>query len=94
MRKVSAHTEVQPQDFITWLKDGQEHCGIRLSPTMRLYVGIIAGKDFFQPVNSQLFGLIHDFAAAIIPTPRISFCVFVGHHVPHGLHNLDGSEIF
>jgi hypothetical protein len=59
-----------------------------------LNIGIFTIKDFLKPVYCQLFCLIHDFTTSIIATAGIALCIFIGHHIAHGLHDLDGSKIF
>jgi len=60
---------------------------------MGLYIGVFTFEYFFQPVDSQLLCLVHNFTASIIPAAGISFGVFVGHHIAHGLHHLQGGKI-
>ena len=94
MCEMTAHAQVEPQYFVARLQDGQANSGIGLGATMRLHIGIFAVKYFFQPVDGQLFGLIHDFTTAIISSAGIAFGIFIGHYIAHGLHDLQGSEIF
>jgi hypothetical protein len=61
---------------------------------MRLDIGIFAGKNFLDPVDGQLFDLIHHLASTVIPSSRITFRVFVCKHSAHGLHYLEGGKIF
>src|SRR5664279_1571543 len=94
MGQVSAHTQIEPQYFVARLQHSQANGRIGLCTTMRLDVGVFAVKYFFQPVDSQLFGLIYDFTTTVIPAAGITFSIFIGHHIAHGLHHLEGGEIF
>ena len=94
MGEVTAHTQVKSQNFVAGLKYGQANRRIGLCATMGLHIGIVTIKYFFQPVDCQLFSLVHDLATAIVAAAGITFSVFIGHHVAHGLHDLQGGKIF
>ena len=55
MSQMTAHAQIQTQDFVPRLENRKHHSVIRLRTTMRLHVGITAIENFFQTVNSQLF---------------------------------------
>lgn len=45
---------------------------------MGLHVGVFGAKKLFNAVAGQIFGLVDDFAAAVIALCRVTFGVFVG----------------
>lgn len=94
VRKVTAHTQIQSEDLVAGLKDREEHRRIGLGAAVRLDIGVVTVEDFFQPVDGQLFGLVDDFTTGVIALTRVAFRIFIGHDVAHGLHHLDGSEVF
>jgi hypothetical protein len=94
MRQVAAHAQVKTQDGIAGLEDGQHQGGIGLRAAMRLYIRVFAIEDLFQPVDGQLFYLVHDLTTTIISPARITLRILIGQHRPHGLHHRQGSEIF
>lgn len=94
MGKMTTHAQIQAQYFIAGLQNSQANSCIGLGTTMRLNIGVFAVKYLFQPVNGELFRLVHNFTTTIIPPAGISLCVFVGHYIAHGLHDLNRGKIF
>jgi len=89
-----AHAQIKTEDRVTRLEDREHQRGIGLCAAVRLYIGVFAIKDLFQPVDGQLFYLVHDLTTAIISSAGIAFRIFIGEHRTHGLHDRQGSEIF
>lgn len=94
MCQMAAHGEVQAEDGISRLQDGQHNCGIRLGAGVRLHVGVGAVEHLFDAIDGQLFGFIYDFTAAIVAAAGIAFSIFVGQDAARCAHNVVGSEIF
>ena len=59
MRKVSTHAKIEAENFIARLQKGKQHCGICLCAGMRLYIGVFAIKNLFEPVDGELFAFIY-----------------------------------
>jgi len=45
---------------------------------MRLDISVLSMKQLFGPLNSQGFGYVHTFTAAVVPPLGITFGVFIG----------------
>src|SRR5580704_244621 len=94
MCEMTAHAQIQTEDRITRLQNGQQESGVGLCAAMWLYVGIFAIEYFFQTIDGELLDLVDDLAATIISPSGITFRVFIGKYRAHRLHNLQGGEIF
>ena len=55
---------------------------------MRLDIGIFGIIDLLQPVDGQLFDLVHDLAAAVIAFSGIALCILVGADRTHRLQHI------
>ena len=65
------------------LAGGQQgvHDGvIRLGAGVRLYVGVFGAEELFNPLNSQVFDDIDEFAATIVAAARVAFRILIGQH--------------
>ena len=61
---------------------------------MRLYIGVIAAKELFCPLDGYILHNVHTLAAAVITLPRIAFGVFIRKDGTHGRHYRLGNYIF
>ena len=86
--------EVESHERVSGFEHCQQDCGIGLSTGVWLHVGIFCMEEFLGTVNGDLFGLVHDFAAAIVSFAGIAFSVFVGQAGSHGLHHFGADEVF
>ena len=61
---------------------------------MRLDVGVIGVEQLLGAVDGQLFGDIHELAAAVVALARIAFGVLVGQHRTLGLEHARAGVVF
>ena len=61
---------------------------------MRLHVGIVCAEQLFRAVDSQLFGLVYEFAAAVVTLGRITLGILVGQDRALGLQHPRAGVIF
>ena len=92
--EVATHAQIEAENGVSRLKAGKHDSRIRLSAAMGLDVSVFYPKYFFSPVDCELLTLVHNLTATIIPLAGVSFCVFIGHYIPHGLHDLLASKVF
>ena len=77
MRKMTTMCQVQSHELISRIQHCQKNSSICLCSRMRLYICPFSTKDLLQPVDCNLFTLIHNFATTIITLTRITFCILI-----------------
>lgn len=92
--QMSAIGQIHAHDCIAGLQQAIIHSKVCLGTGMRLYIDMIRAEQFLCTVDSQLFHLIHIFAAAIVPFSRIPFRIFVGQHTSLCFHDRIADNIF
>ena len=60
---------------------------------MGLHVGILRIVNLAEPVDGQLFDLVHHLATAVVTLARITFSIFVRTDGAHRFHDLVGHII-
>ena len=55
---------------------------IRLGTGVGLHVGVLGAEKFLDPLNSQVFNNIDEFATAVVAAARVAFRIFIGQHRP------------
>ena len=61
---------------------------------MRLYIDILAAKEFLRTVSCQIFHHIHTLTAAVIPLSGIAFRILVCQRASHSRHNRLAHPVF
>ena len=92
--EMAAVGEVHAEDGVAGLERGHIDGHVGLRAGVRLDVGVIGAEKFFGAIDGEMFGDVHEFAAAVIALAGIAFGVFVGEHRAHGFHDGFGDEIF
>ena len=55
---------------------------ICLGAGVGLHVGVLGAEKFLDPLNSQVFNNIDEFATAVVAAARVAFRVLIGQHRP------------
>ena len=88
MGQVTALGQVKAHKGISGLQAGHDDRHIGLGAGMRLHVGPLCPIDFLDPVDGQLFDLVHHLATAVIALAGIALRILVGTYRAHGLPHI------
>mmetsp|Transcript_7200 Transcript_7200/g.11906 ORF Transcript_7200/g.11906 Transcript_7200/m.11906 type:complete len:353 (+) Transcript_7200:1236-2294(+) len=91
--QVATGVQRHAKDRIAWLQKRLEHTLVGLRPRIGLHVGKAAVKKLLGPFNCKRLRHVHILAAAIVPTARIPFGIFVGHDRPLGFEHRLGHDV-
>ena len=91
--EVTAVSEVEAHKGVTGLEAGHEYCHIGLGAGVGLHIRILGIEEFLEAVDSKLFDLVDDLAAAVIPCARITLCILVGANAAKSLEHLFADKI-
>ena len=87
MGQMAPVIQVHAHHRISRLQHSQENRHICLRAGMRLYIGIIAPKEFLSPLNGQGLYDIHTLTASVIAFAGVSFCIFIRQNRSHRHHH-------
>ena len=85
--QMAAMGQVHAQNGITGLEEGKGDGHIGLGAGMGLHIGVGRPEELLDPVQGQVFGGIHIFAAAVKAAAWISLSVFMGQNGTLGLQH-------
>ena len=91
--QMAALGQIHAHDGIAGLQQGEIHGGVGLGAGMGLHVGILRAEEPAGPVDGDLFHLVHELAAAVVPFAGIALGVFIGQHAAHGGHDRRADDI-
>jgi hypothetical protein len=92
--QVPAMGQIQPQNRVARLHEGEIDGHVGLASRMRLHVHVFGvGKYLGGPLPGQVFHHVHPLAPAVIAVAGIALGVFVGHHPALGGHDRQTGEI-
>jgi hypothetical protein len=94
MRQVTACGEVETHEGIAGPHQCKENGLVRLCAGMRLNIRERTVEESTGALDREFFRDIDIFAAAIVTTARISFCIFVGQDRSLGIEDGLGDDIF
>ena len=77
--EMSAVGQVHAENGISGLNGGKISPHVGLGTRMRLHVGVLRPEQLPGPLDGQVFGHVHIFAAPVVTLAGIAFGVFVGH---------------
>src|SRR4030043_32181 len=77
MGKMASMAQAHGKYGITWLKHGEIYSHISLGSGVGLDIDVFCVKKFLCPFNCETFNNIGIFTAAVVPSSRISFCIFI-----------------
>ena len=92
--EVAALAEVQAHEGVAGAEDRHRDRHVGLGAGVRLHIGPFGAVKRLQPVDGQLFDLVHDLATAVIALAGITFRIFVGADGSHGLEHLVRHIVF
>ena len=72
--------QLHSQNGVTRFNGSEVNAHIRLCPRVWLDVGVFRAEQFFCTFDGEGFGVVDEFAAAIVAAARIAFRVFIRHH--------------
>ena len=78
MGQMAAVIQAHAKDGVARLKHGKIHRRVGLRTAVRLHIGMLCPEQLFGALDGQVFCDVHIFAAAVIPSGRITFGIFVG----------------
>ena len=87
VRQVAAACQRQAEDGVTGFQRRGVHSLVGLRSGMRLHIRHVGLEQRLGPVDRELLGHVHEFAAAVITFAGIAFRVFVGEHRTLGLEH-------
>ena len=93
VREVAAVRQIEPEDGVAGGEQRRHRRGVGLRPRMWLHVGIFGAEQALYPVDGELLGDVHEFAAAVVPAARVALGVLVGQHRALRLHHRDRREV-
>ena len=85
--------EIHPENGIAWLEQGIVDSDIGGSSAQCLYVGMVGMKEFFGPLDRDVFGHIGELLSAIVASPWKPFSIFVSKYATEGLTNSRGGVV-
>src|SRR5438034_857295 len=80
VRQMATVRELEREDRVAWLQRRHVDGHVGLGARMRLHVRMLGAEELLRPVDRQLFNLVDDLAAAVVPFPRIALGVLVRRH--------------
>ena len=93
MGQMAAGGERHAQNGVAGPQQREEHREVRRRAAVRLHVDVGAAEQPLRPVDRELLGDIHEFAAAIVAAPRIALGVLVGEHAALGFEHGGADEV-
>ena len=76
--EVPAVIEVHRQDAVTWVRQSQK-CGlVGLRAAGGLHIRMVRIENLAQPIPGQVFCMVHELTATVVPATGVSFGVLVG----------------
>ena len=90
---MAAGVEAEPHEAVAGLEQREEHGLVGLGAGMGLDVGEVAIEQPLGPVDGQLLGHVHIFAAAVVAPAGIALGVFVGQDRALGLQDGLGDDV-
>jgi len=89
--EVAAVRQIEPENRVSVLQDGEVGRHIGLGPGVRLHVHVVGPEELLGPLDGQRLGHIHELAAPVVALARVSFGILVGqgrsHRLEHSLTN-------
>ena len=77
--QVTAGIQVETQEGVAGLQQGQEHGLVHLAAGIGLHVGKVRAEQFLRALDRQRFGDVDELAAAVIAFAGITFGILVRH---------------
>ena len=87
VRQVAARRSRHAHDRVAGLAKSGNTGEVRRASGVRLNVSLLRGEQAFQSGDCDLFDLIDDLLAFVIPLVRVALGVLVGEHRTRGLHD-------
>ena len=94
VRKVSTVVELEAEDLVTRLENGEVHSSVGRRTGKRLDIHVVATKELLATFDSEGFHLVDDFVTTIVTLAHVAFTVLVGQHGAHGFHDGLGGVVF
>ena len=91
--EVAAGGEVEAQEGVAGLHQGQEHALVGLRAGVRLHVGEAAAEQALGALDGEVLGDVHELAAAVVAPARIALGVLVGQHRALRLQHGAGDDV-
>ena len=85
--------QVQAQDGVARLQQGEHGGGVGLGAGVRLHVGVLGAEQGLDPVDGQLLDHVDVLAAAVVALARVALGVLVGQHRALRLHDGERGEV-
>ena len=76
--QVTAVIQVHTHEGVARTEHRHEHRHVGLRARVGLHIGILGIEDSLQTVDGEVFGLVHNLAAAIVAVAGIAFGILVG----------------
>src|SRR5207253_1515185 len=92
--EMTAMRQIQPENRVARLQDGEVCAHVGLAAGVRLHIGVLGAKKSFGAVAGQVFDDIGILAAAVIAPAGIAFGVLIGEDRAHGLEHRLADKIF
>ena len=93
MGEVPAMVEIHRENRVTVVEGGLVGGGICLRTRMGLDVRVVHPEELLGPRDRDLFDLVDDLAATVVPAPRVALGVLVREHRAHRFEHGVGDEV-
>ncbi len=93
VREMTAVVEREAKHAVTRLEHREIHGHVRLRPGMGLHVRVLGPEQFRGPAPGELFDLVDDLAAPVVPLARVALGVLVRRNRPDGFEHARPGEV-
>ncbi len=91
--EMPAMVEAESEHRVAWLQERLVHAHVGVGARVRLDVGVVGTEEFLHPVDGELFDVVDDRIAAVVPLAGVSLGVLVREHGTDGGHHGRGGEV-
>ena len=93
VREVAAMGKVEGQHGVARLDRGEIDRRVGLAAGVGLHVHVLGAEQALEPVAGDVFHLVDELAAAVVPPAGIALGILVGEYAAHRLHHRRAREV-
>ena len=93
VREVAAVGEVEPEEAVAGLHQGEVDGVVGRGAGVRLHVHPVGAEELLRPLLREVFGLVHDLAPAVVPLAGPALGVLVRQRRAHRLQHGERDEV-
>ena len=91
--QVAAVRELEAEDALARLEEGDHRCRVRLGTAVRLHVRIRGAEEGLDPLAREILRDVDELAPAVVAPAGVALGVLVGQHRTLGLEHGAGGEV-